>query len=161
MQTLLTITSGTLGFLSAIALMFDWLEVLTKFQLKRNVLDWKHAIRIIDKTELKFQKHFDGKPIKDNYSLVGALYGVFTVQRINVSLYDKMHQAQRRSHDLKDYPLQEYEGILSRTRVTESFREIHDAILSRQEDNEQRDLRMFTVWLLLGAFITGTAATLV
>lgn len=149
-----------LGFLSAITLLFDWFDVLTKFQLKRNILDLNRALRIIDKTEQQFENHFDGKQIKDNYSLVGALYGAFTVQRVNISLYDKMHQALRRSHNLQDYTLQEFEGILSRNKVTDSFSEIHDAILKRQENNEQRDLRMFTFWLLLGAFVTGTAAAL-
>lgn len=160
MQTLLTITSGTLGFLSAIVMMFNWLDVLTKFQLKRNVLDWKHALRIIEKSERRFQSHFDGKQIKDNYSLIGALYGIFTVERVSISFYDKMHQVQRRSHNLQEYSLQEFEGVLSRVRVTESFREIQNAILRRRENNEQRDLRMFTFWLLLGAFASGTAAAL-
>jgi len=160
-RTLLTITSGILGFVATIALMFDWFDLISKFQLKRNILDWKHALKLIDKAETKFQKHLQGRQVKDNYSLIGALYGLFLIQRINTSLYDKIHQIQRRSLNLQDYTLQKVEGILSRERVTASFSEIRYAILKRREENEQRDLRTITVWLAAGAFVTATAAALI
>ena len=161
MRTLLTLTSGILGFIAAIALMFDWFDLITKFQLKRNTLDWRHALKLIDKAETKLQNHLQGKQVKDNYSLIGALHGLFLVQRINTSIYDKIHQIQRRSMNLEDYTLQEVEGILSRDRVTASFSEIRYAILIRREENEQRDLRMITFWLAAGTFVTGTAAALI
>ena len=161
MRTLLTITSGILGFIAAIALIFDWFDLITKFQLKRNALDWRHALKLIDKAETKLQRYIQGKQVKDNYSLIGALYGLFLIQRINTSIYDKIHQIQRRSLNLEEYTLQKVEGILSRDRVMASFSEIRFAILKRREENEQRDLRMITFWLAAGTFVTATAAALI
>ncbi|MGP4699891.1 hypothetical protein [Agrobacterium cavarae] len=157
----MTITSGILGFFAAIALMFDWFDLITKFQLKRNTLDWEHALKRIDQAESKLQQHLEGKQVKDNYSLIGALYGLFLVQRINTSIYDKIHQIQRHSLNLEYYSLQQVEGILSRDRVMASFSEIQYAILKRREENEQRDLRIVTFWLATGTFVTGTAAALI
>lgn len=157
-QAFFAILSGTFGFVAAISLLFNWFDLITKFQLKRNVADRDAAFKIIDKSEQQFQKHFDGKKIKGNFYLIGALYGIFTVQRVNATLYDKMHQALRRSFDLHEYSLQEHEGLLSRSRVNQSFYDIHYAILKRHDNNEQRDLRIFTFWMTLAAFIAGTLA---
>lgn len=115
---------------------------------------------MIEKSERQFDKHVYGYNLKGGYHMISALYGVFAAQRVNAALYDKLHQAQRRSFGLPERSLQEYQGILSRDRVIASFYDIHNAILQRRAHNEQRDLKVFTFWLLVGAFLTGTAAAL-
>lgn len=161
MQAFFAILSAALGFIAAISLLFDWFDLLTKFQLKRNAADRDAAFKMIEKSEQQFKKHFDGKQIAGNYYLIGALYGIFTAQRVNAKLYDKMHQALRRSFDLPEHSLQVSEGSLNRSRVLESFYDIHNAILRRRDDNEQRDLKMLTFWMTLAAFISGTVAALI
>ncbi|MDP9789306.1 hypothetical protein [Agrobacterium tumefaciens] len=55
LQTVFAISSAVLGFFAALVLLFDWLDLLTKFQLKRNVADREAALKIIAKAESQFQ----------------------------------------------------------------------------------------------------------
>ncbi|ADY64739.1 hypothetical protein G6M14_09030 [Agrobacterium tumefaciens] len=160
MQTFFAISSAALGFFAALILLFDWLDLLTKFQLKRNVADRDAALKIIAKAENQFRKRFEGKEIRGNFTLIGALYGLFAAQRLNASLFDKMHQAFRRSLDLPEFSLQETEGLLDRGRVIKSFYDTHNAILRRRDEHEQRDLRIVALWLMIATLMTAILSTL-
>ncbi|WFU89866.1 hypothetical protein QA644_27865 (plasmid) [Rhizobium sp. CC1099] len=160
-QTVLTIISVLCGFLSAIALLFDWVDIITKFQLKRNVADRKVAYALIEKSERQFAKQMDGRQATGNFYLTGALNGIFVAQRVNATVYDRMHQGLRKTFDLEAYPLEEVEGILSREKVTHSFDQIREAIIYQRDSYERRDLKMVTFWLLAATLVTGLAAALV
>ncbi|XOK13295.1 hypothetical protein ACI6PO_15785 [Agrobacterium tumefaciens] len=160
-QTVFAISSAMLGFFAALVLLFDWLDLLTKLQLKRNVADREAALKIIAKAENQFQKRFEGKEIKGNYTLIGTLHGLFAAQRLNASLCDKMHQAFRRSLDLPEFSLQETEGLLDRGRVIKSFYDTHNAILRRRDEHEQRDLRSVAFWLMVATMMAAVASALV
>lgn len=142
-------------------MLFNWFDLITRFQLKRNSTDYRSAIKMIEKSEAQFDKHFTGKEIKGNFYLVGALYGLFFAQRMNAAAYDKFHQLLRRSFDMSDFSLQETEGMLSRQRVSESFNEIRLAILYRSDNFEQRDLRFLAFWLMTASFVCGVTTAFV
>lgn len=161
MQTFLTIFSLSFSFLAGLVLLFDWFDVITRFQLSRNDADIRSAFKLTEKTEREFEKHLVGKVVPGNFYLVGALYGLFVAQRMNVAAYDKLHQMFRRSFELDEFSLQEKDGFLSRERVQASFDEIRSAIVYCRDNFEQRDLRPLVFWLQMVSFASGLSAAVV
>lgn len=161
MQAFLNIAAACFGLASGAICLYNWFDLINHIQLRRNELDRVAALKMIDKAEAHFEKHLNKPGGVGNYHMVSALYGVFFSQRLSALAYDRLHQATRRSHGLEDFSLQEYDGVLSKQRVAESYSHIASAIIWRQSNFEQRDLRPLSLKLLFAAFVTAIAATLV
>lgn len=148
METTLTVIGGIIALAGGV-LGYPLLEMIEDFQRWSIDNDESTILKSIDQYEAKLDRAMQGKTFTDNYYLTGSLFGLFAAQKVTASAYNKLHQANRRSHGLADYSLEEHPGIIDRARTQISFNEIRIAIRDRKENFEGRNTKPLSLALVV------------
>ncbi|WP_333631531.1 hypothetical protein [Agrobacterium cavarae] len=158
METALIVV-GSLISLAGGVLSYPLAEMIDDFQGWSTDHDQSTILKAIETYEMKLEKAMKGDTLLGNLHLTGSLFGLFAVQKINASAYNRLHQANRRRHGLVEYSLEAHPGIIDRSRVLISFDEIRAAIKERKENFEKRNTRVLSLALVVvGSLMTLGAA---